>query len=85
MVEPTTVVMGVGLVAEATPPVGKVYQFKMQSVEAVAAKGIAGAFRQYKTGLVEAVAITGGLGKAFIVAIISVLGPFGQLPFEAST
>jgi hypothetical protein len=77
--------MGVGLVVEAMPPDGKVYQFKKQSVDAVAAKGIAVAFKQYKTGLVEETAIWGKLGKAFIVAIISVLGPFGQFPFVAST
>ena len=85
MVEPATVVMGVGLVAEAIPPVGVVYQFKVQSVDAVAANGIAVAFKQYKTGLVEETVITGVLGKAFIVAVIPVLGPFGQFPFDAST
>ena len=85
MVEPAIVVIGVGLVAEATPPVATVYQFKLQFTDAVAAKGTAVSFKQYKTGLVEEAAIWGKLGKDFIVAIISVLGPFGQFPFVAST
>ena len=64
------VVVGVGAIALAAPPVAFVpYQFNVPPEPAVAAKAVAVAFLQYVTGVVD-----GAAGVAFIFTTIAALG-----------
>ena len=71
MVVPAAVVVGVGAVEDAVPPVAEVYQFSVPPVEGVAVKAEAEALWQYVTGLVTA----GAAGVALTVTAREALGP----------
>jgi len=73
---PAVVVVGVGAVALAVPPVAAVYQFSVPPVAAVAVNALAVAFRQYTTGVVTVGAGVCGL----TVTTISALGPSHATP-----
>ena len=67
---PTVVVLGVGAVRLAVPPVGSVYHCNVFPVKAVAVKAEAVSFWQYATSLTA-----GATGNAFTVTVIAERGP----------
>ena len=66
---PTVVVDGIGLVVLEVPPVGFVYQFRVQFADAIAVKGTAVSLLQYKILLTN-----GAIGNGFTVTMIATRG-----------
>ena len=67
---PAVVVLGVGAVRLAVPPVGTVYHCNVFPVKAVAVNDEAVSFWQYATSLTA-----GATGNAFTVTVIAERGP----------